>query len=62
MPITYDWQIIAECDRCHNQESTVTNTRKEFVKLLRKRGWSIGKETLCNVCMLRKKLPKEERA
>ena len=50
MSIKYESQVVAECDQCGTIEITSIYTTKEFARMMRKNGWRIGKECICDKC------------
>ena len=44
-----EWQMVARCDKCGCYETEVAS-RPQFIKMLRKEGWSIGEQVICPKC------------
>lgn len=57
MGIVYESQLHIQCDRCLYWESTSLMRKADWAKDLRKKGWKIGKVTLCPKCSGKKEEP-----
>jgi len=44
-----EWQMVGRCDKCGAFE-TECLSRPEFIKSLRRMGWSIGEKVICSKC------------
>ena len=49
-------QYVATCNRCKKRRiETEAENLKEFREILRGTGWSVGDETLCTECKMKKR-------
>ena len=50
MGVGYESQVYAVCDICGDSECSSMYRLAEFKELLRAKGWTIGKKTICPAC------------
>lgn len=54
MGVTYESQVVAECDLCGETALTSVMSVVNFKMWLRSQGWTIGKTCLCAKCAKKK--------
>lgn len=58
MGVNYESQVYAMCDLCRANDACSRYTVTEYKTILRRKGWSIGRRTLCPKCAKLIKRPK----